>query len=315
MVVSIIVPVYNVEKYLEKCLESIIMQDLKNEEFEVIIVNDGSPDESQKIIDRYTSKYSNFIGLKKKNGGLSSARNSGLKIAKGEFILFLDSDDFLVENSLKDVLENIKGADVLMYDYIYIDNEGKKSLPKKYFNKSGFYSIDFFLKNSIVEANVWKYLFKRSIIEANKIEFIEGMYHEDEHFTLNYLLCCKSISYCDKKVIYYLQREESIMSTQDSEKKLKKLEDMIRLIQLFSSNSFEAESIGRIKFEAVERKKQIWSLMILLRTKQFKIKDFELKNIINKLRQLQFFPLIYSELTLKQAIYCIFLNTKYKKKL
>ena len=91
--VSVIVPVYNVEKYLEKCLDSLVSQSLKD--IEIIVVNDGSPDNSQDIIDKYVKKYENVFGYKKKNGGLSDARNYGLKKTTGDYIAFIDSDDYI----------------------------------------------------------------------------------------------------------------------------------------------------------------------------------------------------------------------------
>ena len=91
--VSVIVPVYNVEKYIEKCLESLVNQTLKD--IEIIIVNDGSKDKSEKIINKFLSKYKNIVYVEKQNGGLSDARNYGMKYAKGEYIAFLDSDDYV----------------------------------------------------------------------------------------------------------------------------------------------------------------------------------------------------------------------------
>ena len=96
MKVSVIVPVYNVEKYLEKGLESLAKQTLKD--IEIIIINDGSPDTSQRIIDRYVKEYPNMKGYIKENGGLSDARNYGMQYATGEYIAFVDSDDFVEEN-------------------------------------------------------------------------------------------------------------------------------------------------------------------------------------------------------------------------
>lgn len=97
MKLSIIIPVYNVERYLRQCLESCLSQDVPKSQYEVIIVNDGSPDNSQAIIDEYSSKYDNVRVLKKKNGGLSSARNAGLNIASGDYIWFVDSDDWVAD--------------------------------------------------------------------------------------------------------------------------------------------------------------------------------------------------------------------------
>ena len=117
--VSVIVPVYNVEKYLEKCLDSLVNQTLK--EIEIIIVNDGSPDNSHKIIDKYTKKYKNIKAYLKENGGLSDARNYGLKKASGEYIAFLDSDDFVKEDMYQKMYEKAKSGnfDMIVCDLNY----------------------------------------------------------------------------------------------------------------------------------------------------------------------------------------------------
>ena len=103
---SIIIPVYNVEKYLSICLDSVLAQDLKN--IEVIMVDDGSTDNSGEICDKYSNKYSNFIAIHQKNKGLSGARNTGIKKSKGEFLMFIDSDDFINKNvSLNSIVNNL----------------------------------------------------------------------------------------------------------------------------------------------------------------------------------------------------------------
>ena len=123
MKVSVIVPVYNVEKYLDKCLDSLANQTLKD--LEIIIVNDGSPDNSEDIIKKYTKKYKNFKYYKKENGGLSSARNYGIKYASGDYIAFLDSDDYVKSDMYEKMYEKaIKGNYDLVVcdiDYLYPD--------------------------------------------------------------------------------------------------------------------------------------------------------------------------------------------------
>ena len=128
MKVSIIVPVYNVERHLNKCLDSLVNQTLKN--IEIIIVNDGSLDNSQLIINEYSNKYKNIRTFIKKNGGLSDARNYGLKKAKGEYVLFVDSDDYIALDSCERLYNTAKqdDVDVLIGNYIKVDNGVEKIL-------------------------------------------------------------------------------------------------------------------------------------------------------------------------------------------
>ena len=122
--VSVIVPVYNVEKYLDKCLDSLGRQTLKD--IEIIVVNDESPDNSQKIIDKYSKKYSVIHGYKKKNGGVSDARNFGIKEAKGEYIAFVDGDDYVSIDMYEKMYEKAKAGnfDVVVCDLNYVYEDG-----------------------------------------------------------------------------------------------------------------------------------------------------------------------------------------------
>ena len=123
---SIIVPVYNVEKYLAKCIESILNQ--TNQDFELLLVNDGTKDNSQKIIDEYVAKYPDKVyGFVKENGGLSDARNYGVERAKGEYIIFIDSDDYVDDELLEkvnDAIEKNAGVDVVGYNLVDVDESG-----------------------------------------------------------------------------------------------------------------------------------------------------------------------------------------------
>lgn len=124
--VSIIIPIYNVEKYIEQCIESVVNQTLKD--IEIIIVNDGTKDNSMKKIEKYLSD-PRIIVIDKENGGLSSARNVGLEIAKGEYIAFIDSDDFIELTMLEELYNNSEKADIVFSDIIFYDDKTKN---KKY---------------------------------------------------------------------------------------------------------------------------------------------------------------------------------------
>ena len=120
---SIIVPAYNTEKYIDKCLKSIFSNTYKN--FEVIIVNDGSTDKTEDIINKYIKKYDNIIYIKQKNMGLSLARNNGVKKATGDYLLFIDSDDYVEKNLLENINKDIGDLDVLRYQLNMVLNDKK----------------------------------------------------------------------------------------------------------------------------------------------------------------------------------------------
>ena len=225
--ISVIIPVYNVEEYLESCLESVIKQDYKN--LEIILINDGSLDNSLQICEKYKKKDNRIIIINKKNGGLSSARNEGLKIAIGEYISFIDSDDFLLsENVYSEMIKLIEdtNADLVQGDALKCYSDTEKILLLKLKDRVDFRNImtseELFLvslKNKITYAPVWLNLYKRELLNKNKIYFKEGIYFEDEEFAPRILLNAKKIAIYKKEFYGYRQRENSIMSSGDNPKK------------------------------------------------------------------------------------------------
>lgn len=206
--VSVIVPVYNVEKYLEKCLESLVNQKFNN--YEVIVVNDGSPDNSQNIIDKYVENYPELIrGYKKENGGLSSARNYGLKKAKGEYVSFVDSDDYVKADYLSLLYDKAKLGN---YDIVVCD------IIRKYENNEEILNC-YFDKNNTVVKNLlvslpaaWNKIYKKNLFIDNNIYYPDKLYYEDLATTGRLLISAKNVAYIDEPLYYYIDREGSIMN-------------------------------------------------------------------------------------------------------
>lgn len=223
---SIIVPVYNVEKYLDKCLNSILSNTYKN--YEVIIVNDGTKDNSEQIINKYINKYKNIKYIKQKNKGLSSARNEGVKKAIGDYLLFIDGDDY-IESDMLDVLDkNLKDKpDLLRYQLREVYNDKIVDYNEEEFDTTnGINAFEKITRYKYIEPSTI-YVYKSSFYKKNKFKFKEGIYHED--FALVPIIISKaktvkSISYIGYN---YLQREGSIISNNDNEKIIKKMNDII----------------------------------------------------------------------------------------
>lgn len=207
--VSIIVPVYNVENYIEKCLQSLVNQTI--EDIEIIVVNDGSTDKSKEIIEKYIKENlsSNIIYVEKENGGLSDARNYGMNYATGEYIAFLDSDDY-VENTIYEKMYNkaiSENADYVECDFYWVyPNKKKEDKGFRYTNK----------KEMFVNARVvaWNKLIKRDII---KEKFPYGMHYEDVEFFYKLLPNVKKFAFVEEPLIYYIQRENSLVNKQGIE--------------------------------------------------------------------------------------------------
>ena len=211
--VSIIVPVYNVEEYLSKCLDSLVSQTLK--EIEIIVVNDGSPDNSQKIVDKYTKKHKNIKSYIKENGGLSDARNFGLKYASGEYISFIDSDDYIDKTMMEKMYNKaIKdNLDIVVCNSIEVYEE--KLVEKK----ANFYYSDKIINNYIISPPMaCTRLYKKYIFD--KVKFTDGIYYEDLNLTPSLVLITKKIDFIDEGLYYYVQRNNSIMKQNDYNEKL-----------------------------------------------------------------------------------------------
>lgn len=222
MDLSIIIPVYNVENYLEECLESVY--NLKIDK-EIILINDASTDSSVEIINKYKKKYQEITKLKdiKKNSGLSSSRNTGLEMAEGKYIFFLDSDDFILTEEFELFFGKAKkmDLDILTSDVcIYYDEnkkiyENRKELFKDVEVTSG---IDFFEKineRCSHKVEVWRNIYKREFLLENNLKFVLNLLHEDILFSFKALYFAKKVCYSSEVFYMYRQREGSIMKSKN----------------------------------------------------------------------------------------------------
>ncbi len=233
---SIIIPVYNVEEYLDRCLKSILNQTYSN--YEVIIVNDGSPDNSDNIIKSYEKEDKRFKEYKKVNGGLSDARNYGLKYATGDYLIFIDADDYIESNYLEkvnDVLERNKDIDVLKFKIKLVDEGENLIRMENGLNKEGVTSFEELVKLEFLEP-AWSYVYKLSFWKENNFTYLKGMIHEDFGLTPEILMKANKIYYLNSYLYNYVQRNGSIMSSNNKEKLHKKAYDMLyqydRLIKI-----------------------------------------------------------------------------------
>lgn len=213
---SIIVPVYNVEEYLDACVQSVVGQTCTD--FELILVDDGATDRSGAICDRWAKADSRISAVHKQNGGLSSARNEGLRYISGEYVLFLDSDDYWLAN---DVLETLAqrleqtGADVLIYNFCK-DYEGKLDTP--YFREDlqmpseleDAQTISFVNANNLWIASACNKAIKSKLFDDGQLRFVEGITSEDMDWCARLLRVAQRFDYTGKCVLGYRQRASSI---------------------------------------------------------------------------------------------------------
>ncbi|AUN15181.1 glycosyltransferase [Paraclostridium sordellii] len=230
--VSIVVPVYNVEKYLKESLDSAVNQSLK--EIEIIAINDGSTDNSAQILDEYEKKYSNFKVINQENKGLSGARNTGIAECKGDYIYFLDSDDYIDLNAMEYCYNEAKkdNLDILTFDaetfldgQLSIDEIDKEEFYRDKIIESKVMSGEEFYVNSnkkgAYRAPVWLNFYKRKFIENNNLNFYEGIVHEDEIHTSKSFILAKKVKYIPKRFFFRRIRENSIMTKKIDENRIK----------------------------------------------------------------------------------------------
>ncbi len=207
--ISVIVPVYKVEPYIHKCVDSILTQTFTD--YELILVDDGSPDTCGNICDEYAQKDARIHVIHKENGGLSDARNAGMKIACGEYVIFIDSDDYIDADMLSYLYENLKKADADMatcgiYE-VYADRIEKQE-EEPDFVCSGEEAFRCILRGHTIRGEIWNKLIKRSCI--SDLEFPKGKLYEDIFYTVDMMQRIKKVAVGTKPKYYYLHRSDSI---------------------------------------------------------------------------------------------------------
>ena len=228
--ISVIVPVYNTEKYLDKCINSILIQ--KMQDFEIIIVNDGSTDDSESIIKKYKTKYSTQIKFyNKPNGGLSDARNFGVKKATGEYLCFIDSDDYIDEKLFSNLEKYIsQHVDLIKYKCIKV-NEKYKEIEKVdgpvFECKSGEEAFNELYAKDVFIETAWLYLYKKDFYINNNFEFPINTYHEDWAIVPYIILSAKTVISTNIYGYYYVQSSNSITRNNSDKKICKRAYDML----------------------------------------------------------------------------------------
>ena len=259
--ISVIIPVYGVEKYIRQCLESIINQTYKN--LEIIVVNDGTKDNSMKIVEEYLSDERIKI-INKQNGGLSSARNRGMEEATGKYIFFVDSDDWIELNTIEILVKNSKSVDIVGTNFFYWDEIQKIKKKNKELLEENIIRKGEYFFNKFTEIMVWNKLYRYSFLKEKKLIFLEGIIHEDEEFTFKCYMNSPEVKYINEYLYNYrVNRENSIMN---NSKKNEKLE-------------FSIKSLEMIVQSLKESVKEEFSLFIKMR---FYLRERNLRNLILK---------------------------------
>ncbi|MGV0922710.1 glycosyltransferase family 2 protein [Empedobacter tilapiae] len=314
MRLSIIIALYNNVNYIGKTLNSIIGTGLSNDDFEIIVVNDGSTDNGEIVVQEFikSNPLHNVQLFSKENGGQSSARNLGIKKSEGRYILFLDSDDFINSNELHKLLQKLEDndLDLLMYEFIRLDEKGNEILRTNSVYKEGqIYNPKEFTELQVISGAMCRYFYRKELIERNHLYLTEGIFHEDEEFVTKYICCCNRIGYSPIHFYYYLMRTDSSTNTLDLIKNKKLFKDVLSVIN--SLKRFEMNKSPEIvKILEAKIEQLLVSNCIKLFKNRFSLKDKS--ELILLLKKEDLLPLKIRYNSNKFKIFALFFNNYIK---
>lgn len=307
MKLSIIIPVYNVEAYLLECVLSLYQSGLSINDFEVLLINDGSIDNSFQIACELSKKYRNIRILTQENQGLSATRNRGILEAKGDFIFFLDSDDFIYPNVLPILLRKAfeNNLDILRFEYWNVTEAGKKKSLSEYINKRKLFEDKigdgYFLLEKIYNREFYACfsLINRSFLIQSGVKFTQGIYYEDIEFAISLSAFAKRVMYTSKTLYAYRNRATSIVNTFNR----KKATDLIMIAsRLRRLANYEEKVISKVLEENVTN----LMIFVLLRISEPCL--FKERSLLLDLMEKEGLKYLYPQKSLKERLIPILYN-------
>ena len=236
--ISIIVPVYNVEKYIKECIESILCQTYTN--FELILIDDGSKDKSGQICDEYAKRDNRIIVIHKQNEGLSKTRNRGIDIAKGSYISFIDSDDYVEKNFLEELYHLIKENDTQVAQCGFVNIGEDRTKSKQENDMVNVYTgkqmiVDIYTMLWIPNTVVWNKLYKSELVK--QIKFKENVIHEDEFFSWKVFYAIDKVAVTKRQLYHYRKVEQSITNQKYTVKRLSHIQALEERLETFKRDN------------------------------------------------------------------------------
>lgn len=305
MKLSIIIPAFNVEKYLAKCLDSVLDQDLDPQDYEIIIVNDGSADRSFEIAQRYAAINSNIKLISKENGGVASARNLGMNSAIGKYIYFIDSDDYLLSNSLKKLVDTCdsQNLDVLTFvsSSFSLSSSGVEMISKNQDVKMRFGAYEFsrivtgeeYIANVYYRNEVWWFLINREFLKSTEIRFPEGRWMEDGIFSINLLLNAERIAHLNYDIHRHRFAPETAMTSKEPNHYLKIIRDLQHAALVFDPliKELEHKNLNPECLKRIKARQQSFVFFSMMRMLKSSMTLEEVKLRMNEMSDINAFPL------------------------
>lgn len=312
---SIIIPAYNAGKYLERCVSSCEEQNVPQDEFEIIVVNDGSKDNTLEVAESLADKYSNVRIFSKENGGSSSARNMGLDHAKGDYITFVDSDDYLLPGKLAAVLsvaENNK-LDLCIFNFKVMSHDGSSVNTFNPLKKGKIYNCEEASFQGYQVGSACGKLYLRKMLESNNIRFrTDIIFGEDSYFSFQVLL--KSGRIMNTDVCAYVYTANPLSVTKDmhrlKEKEIRRCEDSLQLIKLVSDQSEDTKISSRFRkyLKTYATSLRLGFLISLISSKHLRRSDAN--DLIRKAKSMQLYPYEVTSNSFTKALIMHVLNVE-----
>jgi glycosyltransferase involved in cell wall biosynthesis len=323
MKLSILIPMYNAEAYISNCLDSLVNQDLETNDYEIIIMDDGSSDSSFKIVNEYVKTHTNISLYSENNVGSDTTRNKLLKLAKGDYIYFLDADDYIAYNSLGILIDYL-----VTYDLDFIGFETLKTtdltiyqLNKKSFN-TDFSQIqnglEYIKNNRNLRHEVWWYIIKRSLVNDNHLVYDENGNNADVIFTLKLLIKANKLIYCSIPIHRYVQSNESVMRVKSLNQKKKLTDSMFSMIISYSKliNKIENETIEYKEniIDNLKFRRDVFAFFNIINMIQEKYSKNEIEKRLKQLKEVKAYPIKHFTQDHYKTLKYRFLNSLVNKK-
>lgn len=291
---SIVIPAYNVERYIEQCIESCENQGLPFNDYEIIIINDGSKDNTLGVAQRLTTKYSNIVVKSQENQGQAVARNLGLDIAKGEYVMFVDSDDYLLDGKIGNLLLKLESLNIDMIEFRFMQenaNGDAYPVPDKGLQYQKIYTGEEAALHSFVFASVCGKIYKKSLFDSNNLRFYPGIKHEDSDMCFRLYPFVNTLVCMDEFVYYYRYNE---LST-DRNKARESVRKSIDSDAVIASRVLALAQKGLLSDKLSDRYKRIANSMIVSFFMNVRIEklwsDNDFQENLAKLKEMGIYPI------------------------
>lgn len=310
MDLTVIIPVYNVAKYIEKCILSVVNNDLENG-YEIIVVDDGSPDNSVKIVKGMMELYPHIVLLRQENRGLGGARNAGIQKAKGRYVLFLDADDFLKDKSLLNVLEHAKinALDILEFGAVGISEEGTEVYINAKSTEVKMKGSDYLASLQYMDSACNK-LYSLQFLNERSLRFRERIYIEDYEFNTRAFYFAQSVQAIDIILGCFVQSRNSITRNSNTAQNLKMVRDIEKVISM-TVDFEQKEACGDPSaFQFFSVRKAYLTVTLLLNLLKLSIEKEQRNTILDSLIKNGLYPVTVSLKDRKKNFFRVFANHK-----